>query len=123
MSSSTETEVTPQAPAPEPAAPPKQATQPGKTKPRQLPPYHVVLLDDQDHTHEYVIEMMQSLFAHPKERGYQIAQEVHLRKKAVVHTTHLELAELKRDQIHAFGTDMRVATCAGSMSACVVKAE
>jgi ATP-dependent Clp protease adaptor protein ClpS len=34
-------------------------------------------------------------------------------------TTHRELAELKRDQIHSYGTDPRVATCQGSMSATV----
>lgn len=94
-----------------------------KPRPRNLPPYHVLLLDDMDHTHEYVIEMMRSIFGYPAERGYQIAEEVHRRRKAIVYTTHQELAELKRDQIHAFGTDARVATCAGSMSACIVAAE
>lgn len=93
------------------------------TKPRTLPPYHVLLLDDQDHTHEYVMEMLRSLFGYPMERGYRIAQEVDRRKKAVVFTAHRELAELKRDQIHAYGCDLRVATCAGSMSAVVVPAD
>lgn len=102
---------------------PAQQPQTGKAKPRTLPPYHVVLLDDPDHTHEYVMEMMRFLFGYPPERGYRIAQEVDSRKKAVVFTTHRELAELKRDQIHAYGTDTRVATCAGSMSACIVPAE
>ena len=92
------------------------------SKSRTLPQYHVVLLDDEDHSHEYVIEMMRALFGYPVERGYQIAQEVHLRKKSIVFTTHKELAELKRDQIHAFGTDVRVATCVGSMSACLMAA-
>ena len=114
------------APAIEPTPPPppsEKATRSAKPKPRNLPPYHVVLLDDVDHTHAYVIEMMRTLFGHPAERGYQIAQEVHLKKKAIVHTTHKELAELKRDQIHAFGTDIRVTTCKGSMSACIMLAE
>ena len=97
-------------------------TQSGKTKPRPLAPYHVVLLDDEDHSHEYVMEMMRVLFGYPLERGYQIAQEVDSRKKAVVFTTHKEFAELKRDQIHAYGGDLRVATCAGSMSACIMPA-
>lgn len=93
------------------------------SKPRTLPPYHVLLLDDEDHTHEYVIEMMRAIFGYPLERGYQIAKQVDTHKKVIVFTTHKELAELKRDQIHAFGTDIRVATCAGSMSACIVAAE
>lgn len=88
-------------------------------KPGQLPPYNVVLLDDPDHTHEYVMEMLRSLFGYPPEEGYRLAQEVDTRKRAIVHTTHREKAELKRDQIHAFGTDVRVATCAGSMSATI----
>lgn len=92
-------------------------------KPRQLPPYHVLLLDDQDHTYEYVMEMLQVLFGYPPERGFRIAEEVSNRKKAVVFTTHRELAELKRDQIHAYGMDTRVPTCAGSMSAVIVPAE
>ena len=108
---------------PEKDAPTKQAPQAGKNKPGHLPPYHVILMDDMDHTHEYVIEMMRALFGYPPERGYRIAEEVNSQKKVIVFTTHKEHAELKRDQIHAFGTDVRVATCAGSMSACIVKAE
>ena len=100
----------------------KPAPKTGKSKPRSLPPYHVVLLDDPDHTHEYVIEMMRSLFGYPPEQGFRIAEEVDGSKKAVVFTTHKELAELKRDQIHAFGTDVRVPTCAGSMTAIILPA-
>jgi len=98
-------------------------TKPGKGKPKNLPPYHVILLNDDDHTVEYVIEMMQILFAHPPEMGFKIAQEVDSRGRAIVFTTHREKAELKRDQIHAFGTDIRVATCKGSMSACIEPAQ
>jgi ATP-dependent Clp protease adaptor protein ClpS len=102
---------------------PKPAPRPACAKPKHLPPYHVILLDDEDHTHEYVIEMMRSLFGYPAERGYSIAKEVDTHRKAIVFTTHKELAELKRDQIHCFGSDIRVATCVGSMSACIVAAE
>jgi ATP-dependent Clp protease adaptor protein ClpS len=106
---------------PPPAA--KKSPSASRRKPAPLPPYHVILLDDQDHTHEYVIDMMRSLFGYPPERGYRIAEEVNAQMKAVVYTTHKELAELKRDQIHSFGADVRVPTCAGSMSAIVVPAE
>jgi ATP-dependent Clp protease adaptor protein ClpS len=92
-------------------------------KPKNLPPYHVVLLDDNDHTYEYVMEMVKKLFGHPDEKGFVIAQEVDSRGRSVVLTTHRELAELKRDQIHAYGKDTRVATCVGSMSAYIEPAE
>ena len=35
--------------------------------------------------------------------------------RAVVCTTSLERAELKRDQIHAYGPDKSIERCAGSM--------
>ncbi len=92
-------------------------------KPKPLPPYHVVLLDDDDHTHEYVIEMLCALFGHPEEMGGQLAQEVDRTGRAIVLTTHKEKAEFKRDQIHAYGADTRVATCKGSMTAIVEPAE
>jgi len=41
----------------------------------------------------------------------------------VVETTTKERAELKRDQIHAYGPDWRIPHCVGSMSADVEPAE
>ena len=38
-------------------------------------------------------------------------------------TTTFERAELKRDQIHAYGADWRLARCKGSMSASIEPAE
>jgi ATP-dependent Clp protease adaptor protein ClpS len=95
----------------------------GRRKSRMLPPYHVVLLDDDDHSYEYVIEMLKCLFGYPDEQGYQIAGEVDVAGRAVVATTHKELAELKRDQIRGYGVDVRVATCAGSMTAIIEPAD
>ena len=94
-----------------------------KPDPKPLPPYHVVLLDDNHHTYAYVIEMLASVFSHPKEKGYELAKEVDTAGRAIVCTTHKEKAELKRDQIHAFGTDVRVATCIGSMTAYIEPAQ
>ena len=102
---------------------PRKAREAGKSKPRKLPPYHVVLLDDDDHSYEYVVEMLKCLFGYPDEKGYQIADNVDVHGRAVVATTHKELAELKRDQIHSYGIDFRVASCAGSMSAIIEPAE
>jgi ATP-dependent Clp protease adaptor protein ClpS len=90
-----------------------------KKKPKRQPRYSVILWDDQEHTPEYVVAMMQKLFGHPAEKGMQIAQEVDGRGRAIVLTTTREHAELKRDQIHAFGKDPLIATCQGSMSASI----
>lgn len=84
-------------------------------RPRQQPRYNVILWNDDAHTFDYVIEMMESLFGYPPEKGFQIAEQVHLQGRAVVLVTTLEHAELKRDQIHAFGRDRQVDDCTGSM--------
>ena len=90
---------------------------------RRQPPYHVILLNDDDHTYEYVIEMMKVLFGHPIEKGFQLAKTVDTQGRAVVCTTSLERAELKRDQIHAYGADPRIPRCKGSMQAELEAAE
>jgi ATP-dependent Clp protease adaptor protein ClpS len=94
-----------------------------RDKTKKQPPYHVILLNDDDHSFEYVIGMLQKLFGHPPEKGYQMALEVHTRGRVVVDTTSKERAELKRDQIHAFGPDPWIARCQGSMSATIEAAE
>ena len=88
-------------------------------KPKRQPRYNVILWDDQDHSFEYVITMMQQLFGHQPEKGYLIAKEVNNRGKAIVLTTTKEHAELKRDQIHGYGKDASIRNCQGSMSASI----
>ena len=90
-----------------------------KKKPRRQPRYNVILWNDDDHSYEYVIEMMRKLFGHDEVRGFQIADTVHRTGKAIVLTTTLEHAELKRDQIHAYGPDKEILRCKGSMSATI----
>lgn len=88
-------------------------------KPRRQPRYHVILWNDDDHSFEYVIRMMKELFGYPPEKGMTLAKEVDSSGKAVCLTTTMELAELKRDQITAYGRDRLVARCKGSMSATI----
>src|SRR6056297_2369397 len=88
-------------------------------KPRKQPRYNVVLWDDSDHSYEYVVLMMKRLFHHPIETGYQIAKQVDNGGRAICLTTTMEHAELKRDQIHAFGKDELIARCKGSMTATI----
>ena len=88
-------------------------------KPKRQPRYNVILWDDDDHSYEYVIRMMHNLFAHSIEKGMQIAVEVDTGGRAICLTTTKEHAELKRDQIHAFGRDSLITHCKGSMSASI----
>lgn len=88
-------------------------------KRKRQPRYSVILWDDDDHSYEYVIMMMRKLFGHTIERGFKIAEQVDHGGKAVCLTTTREHAELKRDQIHAFGRDHLIERCKGSMSATI----
>lgn len=103
---------------------PQQATKKDRKskddkRPRRQPPYNVILWNDDDHSYQYVIAMLQELFGLPRERGYQLAKEVDTQGKALILTTTLEHAELKRDQIHAYGKDDLVDSCKGAMKATI----
>ncbi len=99
----------------EPVVSPKNAPPKSKKQPR----YHVILWDDPVHTWEYVIEMMQNLFYLSPTQGRKIADEVDRTGRAVCLTTTLEHAELKRDQIRAFGMDPYSSNSTGSMTASI----
>ena len=105
------------------AVPQKESKAKDKKKPRKVPRYHVVLWDSDDHSYEYVIRMLKELFGYPFERGYQMAKEVDTTGRVIVLTTTREHAELKRDQIHAYGPDKTIARCKGSMYATVEPAD
>ncbi len=92
-------------------------------KSERPPLYHVILLDDDDHTYEYVIGMLARVFGFPEERSYELASQVDRTGRVILDTTTLERAELKRDQIHTFGRDWRISRCEGSMSATLEPAD
>ncbi len=106
-----------------PVVRPSEARATSRPKPRKQPPYHVVLLDDDDHTYDYVIGMLRKLFGFEPEKAFQLASDVDTEGGVVVLTTTREHAELKRDQIHSFGRDWRIPRCEGSMSARLEAAE
>jgi len=84
-----------------------------------IPLYNVVLLDDDEHTYDYVIEMLQGLFLISEAQAFRHAVEVDTAGRTVVLTCELPQAEFARDQIHAYGSDWRMPNSKGSMSAIV----
>jgi ATP-dependent Clp protease adaptor protein ClpS len=86
---------------------------------QMVPLYSVVLLDDNDHTYDYVIEMLQKIFIFSLEEAYRHAEEVDRRGRTVLITCELQQAEFARDQIHAYGPDWRLPRSQGSMSAVI----
>lgn len=110
--SDTSVAVAPSKPRPDP-----------RIKPKKLPPYNVVLLDDSQHTYDYVIDMLKSVFGYEELKGFVMAKAVDTHGRVIVYTTHQELAELKRDQIIAFGADFRMSTSKAGMAAVVEPAD
>ena len=109
-----------------PPAPPKEKTKEREEKKERtlhIPQYHVILLDDDDHTYEYVITMLMTLFGHSRAKAFRMAVKVDMRGRVIVDTTTKERAELKQDQIHAYGPDPLIPHCQGSMSAIIEPAE
>ena len=96
---------------------------PAKPIEKKAPLYHVILHDDDTHTYHYVIAMLIQLFGKSPERAFEHAVEVDKTGCSIVDTTSLERAELKRDQIRAFGRDPLLENSTGSMAATIEPAE
>jgi ATP-dependent Clp protease adaptor protein ClpS len=88
-----------------PAVEPERKNQPKRPKPKKLPPYAVVLLNDDEHRFEYVVETLMKVFGYPKEKCYSLTLQIHQQGRGIVWTGPKEVAELKRDQIRSAGPD------------------
>ena len=76
-----------------------------KKRPKKQPPYAVVVHDDDYHTYEYVMEVLQKVCGHDLQKAFVLTQTVDLTGRAAVWSGPKEVAELKRDQIRGFGPD------------------
>lgn len=82
-----------------------------------------MLLDDQDHTYDYVIDLLGRLFGHDRTQAFELARKVDTDGRAVVATTHRELGELRVQQIRGFGADPLLSRSRGPMQAVLEPAE
>ena len=110
----TDAVVTTTRPAPQPRTDPRPEL-------RRQPPYHVVILDDDEHSPDYVVDLLMTIFKHPLETAAELTWKVHNEGRAIVLTTHKELAELKREQVLSLGPDPLVSACKGPIG-CVIEA-
>lgn len=85
------------------------------TETRRMPPYNVIILNDEEHTFDYVIEMLVKVFRHALTKAKELTWQIHTAGRAIVFTTHKELAELKRDQVLAYGPDPRMEVSKSSL--------
>jgi ATP-dependent Clp protease adaptor protein ClpS len=99
---------------------PDTGTTPGIAPPENTTPlFNVVLLNDEDHTYAYVIEMLSTIFCVSAEAAFQHAVEVDTTGRTIVITCEREQAEFGREQIHNYGADPRSRESKGSMTAIV----
>jgi ATP-dependent Clp protease adaptor protein ClpS len=85
--------------------------------------YHVILLNDEDHTYDYVIEMLMEIFDFSEDKAYHHTKEVDTKGHSRLVTLPLAEAEKKRDQVHAYGADWRLPRSAGGMAALIEPAD
>jgi len=86
---------------------------------RLAPLYHVVLLDDNEHSYDYVVEMLQKLFLMSEAQAFGRAVEVDTTGRTIVITCELPQAEFAQDQIQSYGPDPRLPRSKGSMRALI----
>jgi ATP-dependent Clp protease adaptor protein ClpS len=73
-----------------------------ETKTRRLPPYNVILENDDDHSMEFVIGVLQKALGYDEPKAYQLMMLAHETGQAIVWTGSKEVAELKLEQMRSF---------------------
>lgn len=72
------------------------------TRTRRLPPYNVILENDDDHSFEFVVMVLCKALGYAVEKSFQLTNQAHTSGCAVVWTGSKEVAELKAEQIRTF---------------------
>jgi ATP-dependent Clp protease adaptor protein ClpS len=73
-----------------------------ETRTHRLPPYNVIIENDDLHSFEFVLEVLIKTLGCTTERAYQFTLQAHTSGRAIVWTGPKEVAELKYDQIRSF---------------------
>jgi ATP-dependent Clp protease adaptor protein ClpS len=94
-------------------APPKRKTRPAPPKQDKLPPFNVVLHNDEVNSMEQVIEAIVAITPLTLEVAVRKMLEAHTRKRSLLLTTHKERAELYRDQFKSKKLKVTIEPAAG----------
>jgi ATP-dependent Clp protease adaptor protein ClpS len=68
---------------------------------RRIPPYNVILLNDDHHSMEFVVEVLCKVLGCNLEKAFLLMMEAHQSGRAIIWTGSKEVAELKAEQIHS----------------------
>jgi ATP-dependent Clp protease adaptor protein ClpS len=83
------------------ADPPAPKTSPQTAPPKRQPPYNVILVDDEAHSKDFVILVIQKVFGFCADKAAKLASEAEEHGRALLWTGTRELAELKQEQMQA----------------------
>jgi ATP-dependent Clp protease adaptor protein ClpS len=72
------------------------------TQTRRLPPYNLILMNDDYHSMDFVVEVLQKVFGYNQQRAQLLMLEAHTRDRAVIWTGPKEVAELKLEQVQTY---------------------
>jgi ATP-dependent Clp protease adaptor protein ClpS len=89
------------------AFPHKISTQPETreeeaTKTRRIPPYNVILHNDEHHSFEFVVDVLQKAMGFNEQHAFTLTHQAHCDGRAIVWTGPKEVAELKLEQLQSF---------------------
>jgi ATP-dependent Clp protease adaptor protein ClpS len=87
----------------------RRKKRPADAKPKKQPPYAVVVLNDDEHSFEFVVETFSKVFGYPREKSFSLASQIHNSGRGIVWSGSREVAEFKRDQIRSCGPDFHAA--------------
>jgi ATP-dependent Clp protease adaptor protein ClpS len=76
-----------------------------QTASKTLPPYAVILHNDDFNTVDFVIHVIIKVFHYPVEKAVAHTLEAHHTGRTIVWSGSKEVAELKAEQIHSCGAD------------------
>jgi ATP-dependent Clp protease adaptor protein ClpS len=71
-------------------------------KSKILPPYNVILMNDDFHSFDFVVGVLRKVFGVPEEQAFLLALRAHETGRSVVWTGAKETAEFKVEQIRTY---------------------
>jgi ATP-dependent Clp protease adaptor protein ClpS len=87
------------------------------------PLFHLILLDDDHHTYQYVIAMLGDIFGYGPEKAFAMACVLDGTGQAIVMTGPHDEVRSRQEKIHGYGADPHLPTSQGSMSAVIEPVE
>ena len=72
------------------------------SRPKLLPPYHVLIENDDHHSQQFVVAVLRKVFGYDDTKAAELMMTAHTAGEAVVWTGPKEVAELKLDQLRTF---------------------